>query len=336
MPLSDKQLSLLMPHLPSHLRRAYLPFLNEAIDEFQIDSRLRICAFVANLAVESGELRYWEEIASGRAYDTGRKAVTLGNTPQRDGDGEFFKGHGPIQITGFTNHRNCGKYLKLDLLKNPRLLCQKEYGFRAAGWFWTTEKNLNVLADCLTGTWNENEAKVFRAIVRAINGGYNHYAERVRYYKRALTLLPDELTITPPPPTTAHPVSSSPAALSANLPPTPGQSSGQNTDQRVKAAAVIDQQVIENQVSIPPTVLAKAGRTLFGRISGRVLSFGTWAWAAVEAGNISVIATIIVLLVGGAIAVYYYRNEITIHLHRLWCYAKGHANEVITHFGNQA
>ena len=57
--------------------------------------------FLAQLAHESGQLRYMEEIASGSAYE-GRR--DLGNT--QPGDGVRFKGRGPIQLTGRSNYRH--------------------------------------------------------------------------------------------------------------------------------------------------------------------------------------------------------------------------------------
>ena len=49
-----------------------------------------------NVAKESGELYYVEEIADGWDYEW---PEDLGNTQQ--GDGSRYKGHGYIQTTGF-------------------------------------------------------------------------------------------------------------------------------------------------------------------------------------------------------------------------------------------
>ena len=66
-----------------------MPFLNKYFSHYQINTPLRICAFLAQVGHESGQLRYAEEIASGAAYE-GRK--DLGNV--HPGDGRKYKGRG--------------------------------------------------------------------------------------------------------------------------------------------------------------------------------------------------------------------------------------------------
>src|SRR4029078_6237722 len=126
---------------PTAKRADYLPFIQQAMAEFGITSYLRETAFLAQLAHESAEIRYMEEIASGAAYE-GR--ADLGNT--QPGDGKRFKGRGPIQLTGRANYRAAAKALGLDLEAQPQLAATPEVGFRVAAWFWTTRK-LNALAD---------------------------------------------------------------------------------------------------------------------------------------------------------------------------------------------
>lgn len=54
---------------------------------------------LGQLQHESGDFKYMEEIASGKAYE-GRK--NLGNI--KPGDGVRYKGRGPIQVTGRANY----------------------------------------------------------------------------------------------------------------------------------------------------------------------------------------------------------------------------------------
>ena len=164
------QLSLIMPLLRSEDAERYLPLLNAALEEFQINTPPRITAFIAQLAHESAQLRYFEELASGAAYE-GRQ--DLGNT--EPGDGHRFKGRGPIQLTGRANYKACGDYLGLDLISKPTLASSLQYAFRVAGWFWTVKEDLNPLAD----------AGDFRKITKRINGGYNGYDSRCLFYARA-------------------------------------------------------------------------------------------------------------------------------------------------------
>ncbi len=171
--VSVQQLRQIMPNLSQAKAEQYLPHLNRAMAEAGINTPMRKAAFLAQLAHESGQFRYMEEIASGAAYE-GRK--DLGNT--QPGDGVRFKGRGPIQLTGRANYRAAGKALGIDLENNPKRAADPDVGFRTAAWFWNS-RNLNTYAD----------AGNFREVTRRINGGYNGLADREAYYRRALNVL---------------------------------------------------------------------------------------------------------------------------------------------------
>lgn len=154
--------------------------------EAQIVTPRRAVAFIAQLGHESDSLRYFEEIASGAAYE-GRR--DLGNT--QPGDGRRYKGRGPIQLTGRANYRAAGRALGLNLEENPYQAARPPVGFRIAGWYWRS-RDLNALAD------GEN----FREITRRINGGYNGWADRVERLQRARKVA-SLLLPSPPNPLTA-------------------------------------------------------------------------------------------------------------------------------------
>src|SRR5690242_10998310 len=159
--------------MPNNKRPEYLDHINAAMIEGEINTCLRQAAFLAQLAHESGQLVYMEEIASGAAYE-GRK--DLGNT--QPGDGKRFKGRGPIQLTGRANYRAAGQALGIDLENNPTRAADPDVGFRTAAWYWNN-RNLNSYAD----------AGNFDAITYRVNGGYNGKASRDAYYARALQVL---------------------------------------------------------------------------------------------------------------------------------------------------
>jgi predicted chitinase len=181
--LTVNQLGGVMPRLPLARRQQFLPFLNEAMLRFEITTRLRAAAFLAQLAHESGELRFLEEIwgptAAQRRYEPpGRLADRLGNT--QAGDGERYKGRGPIQITGRFNYARYGELLGLDLVADPALAATPAIGFATAGLFWFSNR-LNERAD------DED----FAGITRRINGGLNGLSDRERYFERARQVLAD-------------------------------------------------------------------------------------------------------------------------------------------------
>lgn len=179
----------------------FLDPLNNAMGEFEINTPVRQSAFLAHLAHESGELCYMQELASGRAYngreDLGntkpeaiRIAAAHGSTP-----GPWWKGHGPIQITGYTNHLLCGDALGLDLLNDPLQITQPVHGCRASAWFWVVGAGLNLskraAAVCGVGC-NLNDIADrgdFEATTLAINGGLNGLDDRQAYLRRAQQVL---------------------------------------------------------------------------------------------------------------------------------------------------
>lgn len=181
-----------MPHVAPAKLAALLPFLNAAMVEAEITSpstecvipTVRAAAFLAQLACESGEFRWMEEIADGKAYE-GR--ADLGNT--HPGDGPRYKGRGPIQITGRANYKAAGDALGLDLVSNPTHASKPEVGFRVAAWFWRS-RGLNVIADsiCHADTPAER-AHRFDAVTKKINGGTNGKALRDQYFAKACAVL---------------------------------------------------------------------------------------------------------------------------------------------------
>jgi putative chitinase len=144
----------------------------------QINTRLRIAAFLAQIGHESGSLVYSKELggASYFAKYDGRK--DLGNT--QSGDGAKFAGRGLIQVTGRANYLAASKALFGDerLLKNPELLEQPEWAAGSAVWFWSS-RDLNALAD----------ADRFSDLTKRINGGTNGLEDRKTRYRQALKVL---------------------------------------------------------------------------------------------------------------------------------------------------
>ncbi len=194
MTLTDNDLQQIMPRLPQAKRQLYLPFINRVMEIYEIDTPLRASAFLAQIAHESGELKYMEEIwgptAQQKKYEPPSEVATrLGNT--QPGDGFRYRGRGPIQITGRANYKKYGDLLGVDLVGNPDLAATPQYAFSTAGLFWKLN-GLNELAD----------VEDFVAITKRINGGLNGLAERQRYYEIAKNVLgvetPDDFAFSAP------------------------------------------------------------------------------------------------------------------------------------------
>lgn len=157
----------------------FLPHLNDTMATFEINTPMRQAHFLAQIAHESGSLRYVREIASGEAYE-GRK--DLGNV--MSGDGPRFKGRGLIQLTGRTNYKLFDEYTnhEYDLLHHPERVEQPDLASLVAGWFWNRNK-LNELAD----------RDQLMKITKKINGGYNGLEDRGEHLKRAKAALIEHL-----------------------------------------------------------------------------------------------------------------------------------------------
>lgn len=175
MQLSIDQLKKIVPYAGPRAG-VFLAPLNAAMARYEINSPARQAAFLAQIAHESGSFKYLRELASGNAYE-GRE--DLGNT--QPGDGVRFKGRGLIQITGRANYRECSIALFGDpaiLIEHPEMLETVTFACDSAAWFWSSRK-LNALAD----------AGSFRAITRAINGGFNGWTDRLALYETAKEVL---------------------------------------------------------------------------------------------------------------------------------------------------
>jgi len=188
----DPTLQALCQPLPTEVDTTLLGFLylnasEQAIAEFaeaiissmhfyEINTPLRKAHFLAQIGHESGELRFREEVASGRAYE-GRR--DLGNI--EPGDGVRFKGRGLMQLTGRANYKEYARSNRFDkdVLQDPELVASDhDLCVDVAGWYWASRR-LNELADL----------DKLEAVTRRINGGLNGLDHRRKLYLRAKALL---------------------------------------------------------------------------------------------------------------------------------------------------
>lgn len=123
-----------------------------------------IAMFLAQCAHESGNFKYSEEIASGKAYE-GRK--DLGNT--QPGDGKRFKGRGYLQVTGRANYTAFAKRSGIDVLSNPDIIAKdpKVAAMASVDWWLNNSRARRA-----------GQAGDILAASKAVNGGTNGLDDR--------------------------------------------------------------------------------------------------------------------------------------------------------------
>lgn len=166
--LTDPIIKQIYPNSMAKNRVAYIPYLNQGMKEYEINTPIRIWSYLAQIGHESMQLFYSKELASGKAYE-GR--VDLGNT--QEGDGVKFKGRGLIQITGRFNYEKLTNTFGIDFIQEPELLETPEWAVKSSLWFWKT-KGLNAIAD----------SGDFEKLTMRINGGLNGIKERLEIFER--------------------------------------------------------------------------------------------------------------------------------------------------------
>ncbi len=173
------QFAALYPKLALSLQQTYYDAFDSACREFDIDTLQRLAAFHAQVAHESGGLRWMEEIGSPMYFRKYEHRADLGNT--RDGDGDRYHGRGPIQLTGRGNYRRVGEALGLKLEDYPELAKTAAVGAKVAAYFFN-DAGCNSLAD-------EGTDESFVAITRKINGGINGLADRILRWEHSKSVL---------------------------------------------------------------------------------------------------------------------------------------------------
>lgn len=174
----------------------WVPPLRTACAEFEIDSPVRLAAFLAQAAHESSELvrlrenlnysaaallntwptRFTKELAASLAHQPARIAEhvygdRMGNGPEGSGDAWACRGGGIFQLTGKAAYAAAGKRLGLDLEARPDLITDPLIAARTAGDFWR-ENGLAALAD----------KGDFAGLTRRINPGLLGMASRRTYF----------------------------------------------------------------------------------------------------------------------------------------------------------
>jgi predicted chitinase len=112
----------------------YPSFCNEGSDE---QRKREAAAFLANIAHETGDLQYTEELntANWTHYCDPNSAYPCAS-------GKTYHGRGPIQLSWNYNYGACGAALGIDLLNYPELVStDSAISFTTALWFWMTPQS---------------------------------------------------------------------------------------------------------------------------------------------------------------------------------------------------
>lgn len=172
-------------------------WMNHWFPAFKIDSIGEIRHFLSQGAHETDSFNALEEYASGNAYDT---RTDLGNTPQIDGDGAKLKGRGIFMTTGTFNYKKASLEWnerfpeeERDFFVNPDLLEEPEYAVWSACLYWD-QRGLDIVANMPDAAriWVKKLNRYLfpiEYITWRINGGFNHFQERKKFYERAKLII---------------------------------------------------------------------------------------------------------------------------------------------------
>lgn len=157
----------------SPLEKQFLD-LNVCLNRFEINTNVRLRHFLAQIAHESGGLRWLQELATGDDYEWRKD---LGNV--KPGDGRKYKGAGVIQLTGRANYQAFADYMNDQKIMQGSEFVAAEYPFTSAG-FWWRNNGMNALAD--------SGANV-EAVTLKVNGGRNGLSDRIAYYQKSTQVI---------------------------------------------------------------------------------------------------------------------------------------------------
>lgn len=180
--------------------------INLILPDYQIDSKLRLSAWLAQTAHESGKftrvtenLNYrWESLRrvfpkyfpddnTAKRYAHQKEAIAnrvyanrMGNGSEQSGDGWKYRGRGLIQLTGKNNYTLFANSIGYSLEETTQYLETFEGAVQSSCWFWD-HNNLNPIAD----------RGDMVTLTKRINGGTNGLEDRLNLYKISMSALED-------------------------------------------------------------------------------------------------------------------------------------------------
>lgn len=200
--LSYSELQQLIPKNP--YVKQWHTALAQLLPDYEINTKQRIAAFIAQCAHESGNFtalrenlnyravtlrkifpKYFPTDALAQQYAGKQEAIAnlvyanrMGNGPPESGDGYRYSGKGLIQLTGRDNYVWFAASLGISVEEAAEYLETFEGAAQSACWFWETNK-LNTWAD---------KGDIL-TLTKRINGGTIGLEDRIKHYNHALHVL---------------------------------------------------------------------------------------------------------------------------------------------------
>jgi predicted chitinase len=148
--------------------------------------RKEAAAFLANVARETGSLRYAEQIAKSQYCSTRNSCVCDAATVDQT---KWYYGRGPLQLSWNYNYCAAGAALGLDLLTSPNTVStDHQVTWKTALWFWMTQRGAGTTtchAAMTTGAGFGETIRTINGGVECNMGGYgvnDGVTERVNHY----------------------------------------------------------------------------------------------------------------------------------------------------------
>ena len=209
--LTAEQLKKICPSLKNDRAVSLSGLINVVCPKYQIDTPIRLQAFLAQIAHESGEFSIKTENMN---YSTPERIVAvwpsrfnltgdgklnahdfihnaeklanqvyagrMGNGAPETGDGFRYRGGGYLQLTGKESYQSYADYIKKNIAETSDLVrSTDEFALDSACWEYVIDKKLNDKAD----------KQDFVTITKRINGGTIGLTDRLKYYKLAQQII---------------------------------------------------------------------------------------------------------------------------------------------------
>ena len=178
--------------------------LEQLLDDYEINTPLRVAHFIAQCAHESGNFVFIKENLNykaaslqkifGKYFPTAELAAQYANKPEMianrvyanrmgngdeaSGDGFRYCGRGLIQLTGKDNYTFFAGSLDISVEEASEYLQTFEGAAQSACWFWE-QNNLNQWAD---------KGDIL-TLTKRINGGTIGLEDRIKHYNHACHIL---------------------------------------------------------------------------------------------------------------------------------------------------